>query len=82
MDPELKKLLDNTYKLAEENNVLLRKIRGVQKREVFFRLMYWLFLIGVGVGAFYFVQPYVDEIKDFFKGSSAVINKLENTLSK
>lgn len=82
MTPEEKSLLERTYKLTEENNALLRKM---QRRALFgtvFRVIYWALIIGISIGAFYFIQPYIDtlmgvygqvqdtSILDLFKGSN------------
>ena len=78
MDPESKQLLQNTFYLAEENNKMLQKIIRAQKFASFMRTLYWLIIIGIGVGAFYFLQPYIDQIQKFIKDSGVTINQLKN----
>jgi len=78
MNPEERKLLQNTFNLAEENNKMLRKVRGVQKRQAFFSILKWIIIIGVAVGAFYFLQPYIDNVLKFIQDSSASLNQLKN----
>jgi hypothetical protein len=56
---EEKKMLEETLALAKENNTMLRKVRSAQNQAAFFRVMYWGFIILAGVGAFYFIQPYI-----------------------
>jgi hypothetical protein len=78
MNPEERKLLQNTFNLAEENNRMLRKVRGVQKRQAVFSVLKWIVIIGVAVGAFYFLQPYIDNVLKFIQDSSASLNQLKN----
>ena len=82
MDPETKKLLENTYKLTEENNRMLHKVRGVQKRAAILSAAYWFLIIGAAIGAFYFLQPYIDKSQQFLKGISSVVDTLKNVPSK
>ncbi len=79
MEPESKKLLEQTYKLAEENNIMLKKIRHAQKIASFARSVYWVIVIGLGIGAFYFVQPYFDKLTSFFQDTSASINNFKSS---
>ena len=78
MDPESKELLQNTFKLVEENNQMLHKIRRAQKIASFMRTLYWLIIIGISIGAFYFLQPYVAQIEKFAKDSGVTINQLKS----
>lgn len=60
--------LDELLIMTRENNQMLRGLRRLQRLTFFFRILYWVILVGVAVGAFYFLQPYVAQIKSF--GSS------------
>jgi hypothetical protein len=82
MDPESKQLLEKTYSLVEENNSLLRKMRRAQRIASFMRAFYWLVIIGISIGAFYFLQPYIDQVEKFAKDSGATITQLKNLGSK
>ena len=82
MDPQSKKLLEETHALAKENNNMLHKIRHAQKTASFLRSIYWLIIIGLGIGAFYFTQPYVESVTTFFKDTGTTINNFKNTFSQ
>lgn len=60
MDPESQKLLKETFELAKENNQMLRKIRSVQKWAAFWSLFKIFVIVGIALGTFYFLQPYLD----------------------
>lgn len=60
----LQKKLDRNFELNQENNELLHKLwRSVVWGRVA-KVIYWVIIIGVAVGAFYFLQPYVSSIRD------------------
>ncbi len=59
MTPEEKSLLERTYKLSEENNAMLRGIRRSTRLANAMRIIYWIVILGVSVGAYYAVEPYI-----------------------
>lgn len=78
MDPESKKLLEKTLALAEENNKLLVKVRGAQKRLMFWRIAKYVLIIGFTLGAFYFLEPYIDSTKNFYQSVFGVTESVQN----
>ena len=62
MNPNERQLLQETHELAQENNKILKGIRRSNRWASFFRTLYWVLVIGISVGAFYYVQPYVDNL--------------------
>lgn len=70
MTPEERDLLKQTYKLSEENNEILRSIRRSGRISMALRIGYWAVIILLSVGAYYFIQPYVDVMKQLYKQGS------------
>lgn len=66
MDDEFR--LKKLEKLVEENNRMLHKMRRAQIIGGVLRVLYWVIIIGFAVGAFYFVQPYLDGIYSTYSG--------------
>lgn len=66
MDPQERKLLDEAVSLARENNKLLKKIHRAAVWGRVIRTIYWVVIIGVTVGALYFLQPYVDQLQSIY----------------
>jgi hypothetical protein len=66
MDPESKKMIEETFYLAKENNKMLLKIRSVQKWDIFWSLLKWFIIIGIALGSFYYLEPYVNKIITFY----------------
>ncbi len=66
MSPEEKELLQRSVSLAEENNAILRSMRRAQRWSNITRVIYWIFIIGSAVGAYYLIEPYVDGFTDMY----------------
>lgn len=66
MTPEEREILENTHRLAEENNHMLRKLYRGYKWGRALKILYWVVILGVSFGAFWLIQPYVDQIKDAY----------------
>ena len=81
MDPESRNLLENTFEYARENNKMLHAIRRSQKWASFMRMLYWLIIIGLSVGAFYFMQPYISSMQGLINSSIEGINNI-NKMNK
>ncbi len=62
MTPEDRALLEQTHKLSEENNKLLRAMRRSNRVVNIMRIGYWIIIILVSFGAYYFIQPYVNTL--------------------
>ena len=62
MDPESKKLLEETFQLEQDNNKMLRSMRRSMIWGRVMSVIYWFIIIGISVGAFYFIQPYFNKI--------------------
>jgi hypothetical protein len=65
MDPETRRLLEKTLELIKENNAMLHKVRGVQKRMAFFAFLRLLVIVGIAFGVFYYLEPYLTKLMDF-----------------
>ena len=70
MTPEEKSLLERTYKMAEDNNRILLSIRRSARWGSTMRYVYWFVIIALSVGAYYFIQPYVNFLVSEFSGSA------------
>jgi len=78
MDPESKKLLEDTFELAKENNKMLHKVRGVQKRQVLWSTIKFILIIGVAFGVFYFLEPYLNKVMNTFNQISGMKQNFDN----
>ena len=78
MDPDIKNLLEENLKLSKKNNELLIKIHNVQRWSQISRIFYWLIIIGVSFGAFYFIQPYIGNLLNVYTGGVSDIGTIKN----
>ena len=79
MDQESKQLLQNTLVLAEENNKMLHKIRGVQKRGTLWQVLKLIIIIGIALGSFYYIEPYLNKIMDLYNSVSGMQQQINNS---
>jgi hypothetical protein len=78
MDQEVKQLLEENLRLSKENNVLLLKIRSVQRWAQITRVLYWVVIIGVSFGAFYYVQPFLGNMLNVYTGGVGGLNNIND----
>ena len=77
MSPEEKKLLEETLELAKENNQILHSMRRSMRFQRMMTILYWVLIVGSAVGAYYFIQPYVDQMIGIYNGASGALNNLK-----
>ncbi len=66
MTPEESKKLDEVYSLVKENHTIVKKIRAHQKNAQMIKVLYWLIIIGIGVGGFVYLKPFLDQISGMY----------------
>lgn len=76
MDEDLRYMIKETKTLVEENNKMLHAIQRRAKWGFVSRTIYWIVIIGVGVGAFYYVQPYVEKLLSVYDSLKKVEQKV------
>lgn len=69
MSPEDRELLQRSVELAEENNDILRSIRRSMRFARIMSIIYWVFIIGSAVGAYYLIQPYLEGVANLYGGA-------------
>jgi len=75
MPPEEIELLKKSITLEEENHKILRSIRRSMHISSIISILYWVIIIGSAVGAYYLIQPYIDQVvKTYGSVSNAIKN--------
>lgn len=64
--------------LARENNKMLHAMRRHQRWQSFFHMLYWLAIIGLSVGSYYFIQPYLKALTDTYQQVSDTSSSFKN----
>jgi len=65
MDFDEKEALEKILALTEENNKILRKMRRSVLWGRIFHFIYWAVIIGLSIGAYVYIQPYLDSMLQF-----------------
>ncbi len=73
MPPYEKKILEDTAKLTQENNKILREMRRTARWLRFFGIVKWGVIIIVTIGAYYFVQPYTEILSSIYGGEGGIL---------
>lgn len=81
MDPDERKKLNRTLELAEENNKMLTKLHRNMQWGRIFKVIYWIIIIGLAVGAFYFIQPYVEQLGNVYEGFRSSVDRVQDVFS-
>ena len=82
MNPNEKELLQKTYELVEENNKILHKLKSANTRAALFRWFYWIVIVGISVGAFYFLEPYIKVVSGTYKSLETELSNVKSITSK
>lgn len=85
MTPEDHELLKRAVVLSEENNDMLRSIRRGMRWARFMTVVYWLIIIGISVGAYYYALPYIDKAVKTYNGATSdidAVSKLFDSVKK
>ena len=78
MYPESKKLLTDTLALAQENNRILRSLKRSMVWGRAIHVVYWALIIGSAIGAYYFIQPFIDQIIGVYGGAKDSFNNVNS----
>ena len=62
MEQEERSLLEENLRMSRENNKLLLKVYGIQRWAQITRVIYWFLIIGISIGAFYFIEPFLSSL--------------------
>lgn len=62
----LKKLLRQNLEISRESFKILKKLHRGRKLAMGFKILYWTVIILMVLGAYYYIQPFVDTFTDTF----------------
>jgi hypothetical protein len=81
MTPEERVLLQELAEKVEENNDILKSIRRSMRISRIFSFIYWAIIIGSAIGAYYLIQPYIDQLLSVYSGASNDLNSAKELLN-
>jgi hypothetical protein len=82
MGDEEKKKLDRALALSEENNRILKTLLRNMRWGRLFRIAYWLVIIAASIGAFYYIQPYLNQALKSYNSIETSVKSFNSYLSK
>ena len=71
MDADDKQKLARALSFAEENNILLKKIRGNMRMANIFKVLYWILIIGAMYAAYHFLMPVLSNLLSVYSGGTS-----------
>lgn len=80
MTPEERSLLQKIAQQVEENNEMLHSIRRAQKWATVWRAIYWIVIIGSAVGAYWIIQPYIDQLLGAYSSAQSNLDTVKGFL--
>lgn len=80
MTPEERNLLQRIAKNVDENNEMLHAIRRAQKWATVWRAIYWTVIIGSAIGAYWIIQPYIDQLLGVYSGAQSNLDTVKGFL--
>ena len=84
MDEEGKKILRENLKFSRDNHRILKGLQRNMRWSRGLRVVYWLVIIGGALGAYYYIQPFVDSLREGFgsiqTGAGGVTDGVETGL--
>lgn len=82
MSPEERQILIQTHRMVEENNQLIRKMRRAALWGRLWHILYWVIIIGASLGAYYFIQPYVEQVQGVYGGLKQDLTNVRGTVNE
>ncbi len=80
MDPVIDARLKSIEEKIEKNQQLLIRIRRTQRHGQFFKIFYWVVIILLACGSFYFIQPYFNQLLETYTGIQTTQEELKTSI--
>ena len=79
MNDEERELLESTYKLVHDTNDKVTRLYRSYRLGRAVKVVYWAAIIALSVGAYWLIQPYVNQLKEVYGGLGDTVNNLHDT---
>ena len=80
MEPDIDARLKRIEETLEKNHNLLVRIRRVQRNGQLFKIFYWILIFLFALGAFYYIQPYLNQLIEAYTGIQNTQEQLQNSI--
>jgi len=79
MEEELKELMQKNLEVSEETLRILKKINRARVFGSIFSLIKWVIIIGISVGAYYYIEPVLKDILNNLQGMLEAVQNIKAT---
>ena len=69
--------IEELLELTRDNNKMLHGMKRRMVMSQIFTYLYWLIILGVAGGAYYFMQPYIQQYIQTYQKMMGVIDKMD-----
>ena len=81
MEQEDRERLKRILELTEKNHKMVRKMYSTMRWGNLLKVVYWIVIVGVAVGAFYFLQPFLQSVQQTYKDLQVGVDGIRGTFS-
>ena len=71
-----RKTIEHLAELVEDNNRILRRLQRSKRWGTFFHFLYWVAILLLAAGSYYYIQPYVDSLQKLLPQLQETIKNL------
>lgn len=75
---EMKANLEDIKLMTEENNKMIRRLHNAYRISYAVSIIKWTIIIGFTIGAFYYIQPYLENILSLYGSINSLTGGVEN----
>jgi hypothetical protein len=79
METEEKKILEENLEISRESLKILKGIRRGNRLAMVFKILYWLVILGIVAGAYYFLEPYIKSAINTIQGVQQILPGSQKT---
>jgi len=78
MNPEERKLLEETYELVKENNSILRGMRRSAQLQTAMKILYWAVILITAYYSYVLIQPYLNMVQGLNDKAQSSLDTIQN----
>lgn len=79
---DINSLIQENNRLLQENNEILHKLRRTQRIHGVSRIFYWVIILAVSFGAYFWVQPYLENVQDAYSDVLGKFNSAQDSIQQ
>lgn len=88
MDEHLRQMIEENNRLLKENLEITRehtkkidRINRRMRRGATWKILYWLILLGISIGVYYYTKPYIDNAVESYNNVQEQITQTKDALN-